>query len=84
MGILGPPYCGIGATINIGREMLCLPYAGFLGGGGVGGGGRAEGGGGVRGRGGLSSSSHKNLQRNAGDDTNRVNIQQQIKDIFFF
>ena len=30
MGILGPPYCGIGATIRIGREMLCLPYAGFL------------------------------------------------------
>ena len=29
-GILGPPYCGIGATIRIGREMLCLPYAGFL------------------------------------------------------
>ena len=29
MGILGPPYCGIGATIRIGREMLCLPYAGF-------------------------------------------------------
>ena len=26
-GILGPPYCGIGATIRIGREMLCLPYA---------------------------------------------------------
>ena len=24
------PYCGIGATIHIGREMLCLPYAGFL------------------------------------------------------
>ena len=30
LGILGPPYCGIGATIRIGREMLCLPYAGFL------------------------------------------------------
>ena len=30
MGILGPPYCGIGATIPIGREMLCLPYAGFF------------------------------------------------------
>ena len=30
MGILGPPYCGIGATIRIGREMLCLQYAGFL------------------------------------------------------
>ena len=29
-GILGPPYGGIGATIRIGREMLCLPYAGFL------------------------------------------------------
>ena len=29
-GILGPPYCGIGATIRIGREMLCLPYAGFF------------------------------------------------------
>ena len=28
-GILGPPYCGIGATI--GREMLCLPYSGFFG-----------------------------------------------------
>ena len=28
--ILGPPYCGIGATIRIGREMLCLPYAGFF------------------------------------------------------
>ena len=31
LGILGPPYCGIGATIRIGREMLCLPYAGFFG-----------------------------------------------------
>ena len=30
LGILGPPYCGIGATIHIGREMLCLPYAGFF------------------------------------------------------
>ena len=30
LGILDPPYCGIGATIRIGREMLCLPYAGFL------------------------------------------------------
>ena len=30
LGILGTPYCGIGATIRIGREMLCLPYAGFL------------------------------------------------------
>ena len=29
-GILGPPYCGIGATIRIGREMLCLPYEGFF------------------------------------------------------
>ena len=29
-GILGQPYCGIGATIWIGREMLCLPYAGLL------------------------------------------------------
>ena len=28
--ILGSPFCGIGATIRIGREMLCLPYAGFL------------------------------------------------------
>ena len=24
------PYCGIGATICIGREILCLPYAGFI------------------------------------------------------
>ena len=30
LGILGPPYGGIGATIRIGQEMLCLPYAGFL------------------------------------------------------
>ena len=30
MGILGPPYCGIGATIRIGREMLYLPYVGLL------------------------------------------------------
>ena len=30
LGILDPPYCGIGATIRIGREMLCLPYAGFF------------------------------------------------------
>ena len=30
LGILVPPYCGIGATIRIGREMLCLPYAGFF------------------------------------------------------
>ena len=29
-GILGPPYCFIGATIRIGREMLCLTYSGFL------------------------------------------------------
>jgi hypothetical protein len=29
-GILGPTYCGIGATIRIGQEMLCLPYAGFF------------------------------------------------------
>ena len=29
-GILGPPSNGIGATIRIGREMLCLPYAGFF------------------------------------------------------
>ena len=30
LGNLGPPYRGIGATICIGREMLCLPYAGFF------------------------------------------------------
>ena len=30
LGIPGPPYCGIGATIRIGLEMLRLPYAGFL------------------------------------------------------
>ena len=30
LGILGPPYRGVGATIRIGREMLCLPYAGFF------------------------------------------------------
>ena len=30
LGILGPPSYGIGATIRIGREMLCLPYAGFF------------------------------------------------------
>ena len=30
MGILGPPSYGIGATIRIGRDMLCLPYAGFF------------------------------------------------------
>ena len=29
-GYYGPPYYGIGATIRIGREVLCLPYAGFL------------------------------------------------------
>ena len=29
-GILDSPYCGICATIRIGQEMLCLPYAGFL------------------------------------------------------
>ena len=29
-GILGPPSYGIGATIRIGREMLCLPYAVFF------------------------------------------------------
>ena len=29
-GILGPPYCGIGAIIRIGRAMVCLPYAGFF------------------------------------------------------
>ena len=30
LAILGPPYRGIGATILIGWEMLCLPYAGFF------------------------------------------------------
>jgi hypothetical protein len=30
LGVLGPPYRGIGATIRIGREMLCLPYADFF------------------------------------------------------
>ena len=30
LGILGPPSYGIGATIRIGQEMLCLPYAGFF------------------------------------------------------
>ena len=30
LGFLGPPYCGISDTIRIGREMLCLPYAGFF------------------------------------------------------
>ena len=29
-GILGPPYCDIGATIRIGREMLFLLYAVFF------------------------------------------------------
>ena len=28
--ILGSPYGGIGATIRIGREVQCLPSAGFL------------------------------------------------------
>ena len=30
LGILGPPSYGIGATIRIDQEMLCLPYAGFF------------------------------------------------------
>ena len=30
LGILDPPYCGIGPTIRIGRENLCLLYAGFF------------------------------------------------------
>ena len=30
LGILDPPYCGISATIRIGREMLSLPYAVFF------------------------------------------------------
>ena len=30
LGILVPPYYGIGATIRIGQAMLCLPYAGFF------------------------------------------------------
>ena len=30
LGILGLPYCGINATIRIGQEMLCLPYAGIF------------------------------------------------------
>ena len=30
LSILGPPYHGIGATIRIGREMLCVLYAGFF------------------------------------------------------
>jgi hypothetical protein len=29
-GFLGPPSYGIGATIRIDGEMLCLPYAGFF------------------------------------------------------
>ena len=29
-GIFGPPSYGIVATIRIGQEILCLPYAGFL------------------------------------------------------
>ena len=29
LGILGPPSYGIGATIRIGQEMLCVLYAGF-------------------------------------------------------
>ena len=29
-GIFCPPYCGIGASIRINQEMLCLPYAGFF------------------------------------------------------
>ena len=29
-GLLGQPNCGISATIRIGREMICLPCAGFL------------------------------------------------------
>ena len=28
--ILGPPYCGIGATIRIGWDIRCLPSAGFF------------------------------------------------------
>ena len=28
-GILGPPYYGIGSTLRIGGEMLCVPYAFF-------------------------------------------------------
>ena len=27
LAIFGPPYRDIGATIRIGQEMLCLPYA---------------------------------------------------------
>ena len=30
LGIFGPPYRGIGATIPIGQEMLCLPYVVFF------------------------------------------------------
>ena len=30
LGIPCTPYCGIGATIRISREMLCLPYAGIF------------------------------------------------------
>ena len=30
LGISYTPYCGISATIRIGREMLYLPYAGFF------------------------------------------------------
>ena len=30
LGTPGPTYCGIGATIRIGQEMLCLPYVGFF------------------------------------------------------
>ena len=29
-GILGQPYYGIGTTIRISQEMICLPYAGFF------------------------------------------------------
>ena len=30
LGILGPLYCDIGATIRIGQEMLCLTYEEFF------------------------------------------------------
>ena len=30
LGILDSSYCGIGATIRIGREMLCLLYAEYF------------------------------------------------------
>ena len=30
LDILGPPCCGIRATIRICREMLCLPHAVFF------------------------------------------------------